>query len=71
MCSTPILHGQYTIQCPYSSGLLYPDLHGPPWTTSSRGGDTIFKLDQKRMMTAELILGVVGGEAVTHGVFHT
>ena len=50
---------------------MYPDLRDPPWTTSSPGRDTIFKIDQKSRTTAEHVLDVVGvgEEATTLGVF--
>ena len=38
--------------------------------TSEAVTDTIFKLNQKTTMIAEHVLGVVGGEAVDHGLFH-
>ena len=53
------------------NGLVYPDLDDPIWTTSSPGRDTVFELNQKNRMTYAHVFGVVGGEAMTHDVFHT
>ena len=61
-CSTPIRYGICTIQFSYSSGSEYLDLHDHLWITSLPGRDTLFNLDQKKRMTAELVMGVVGGE---------
>ena len=63
-------HGPCTIQYSCNSGLTYLDLYYPSWTTSSPVRDTILKLDQKSRMTAECVLGVVGGETMTCGLFH-
>ena len=71
MCSTPIEHGIYTVQCSWNSQLAYLDLHYPPWTTSSPDRDSISKPDQKSRMIAENVFGVVGGGAMTRGMFHT
>ena len=64
VCTTALMNGSCSIQHSSSSGIAY-------WVTSSPVRNTIFKLDQKTRMTAEHVLGIVGDESTTHGMFHT
>ena len=64
-------YGSYTIQRSCNSETSCTYLHVAHWITYSPVRETVFKLNQKTMMTAEHVLGVVGGEAVTHAIFYT
>ena len=62
-------HGTCTTQHSCNSKRTHPEINGSHWTNSSSGGDD--KLVQETTMTDEHVCGVVGGEAVTRGMFHT
>ena len=62
----------FTIQRSRNNGIVYSYMHGPHCVTSSSPvGDTAFKFGQKNRMTSQHVRGVVRGEAVTRGIFHT
>ena len=53
--------------------IQFSSIPRPVWYSLDHfyGGGTVLKLDQKTRMTSEHVCGVVGGEAVTHDMFHT